>query len=388
VFDKVPKAVDFVSQSDVPVEHLPLIVATLTFLIAGFVIGLGLPTVSMGLLSLVMAPAKAASLLIVPSFVTNVWQLAAGPSFGRLARRLWPMLAGVVVGTLAGTGSLTGSHAGQAATALGVLLVLYAVLGLTSVRFSAAPTAEWWLGPLIGALTGLATAATGVFAIPAVPYLGALNLDKEDMIQALGLSFTVSTIALAASLAAGGAFALGDIGASTAALAPALLGMAAGGRVARPVQRADVSAGVLRRIACTRRSSCIAGGALMRARPRATPYPQLFARARIRPRIAQPHGPLSLGSKLDQFDGFRREADMLGRDGGCRRRRRTSVQLGYVGYTRRGPPVRLKASYRRPYSDHRCFWEHCGQSSVVEPSNSVAPSPGARLADGRKGKCG
>jgi uncharacterized membrane protein YfcA len=199
----------------VPVEHLPLIVATLAFLLAGLVkgvIGLGLPTVSMGLLSVVMPPAKAASLLIVPSFVTNVWQLAAGPSFGGLARRLWPMLAGVVVGTLAGTGLLTGSHAGQAAVALGFLLMLYAVLGLTSVRFSVSPAAEWWLGPLIGALTGLATAATGVFAIPTVPYLGALNLDKEDMIQALGLSFTVSTIALAVALAAGGAFALGDAG--------------------------------------------------------------------------------------------------------------------------------------------------------------------------------
>jgi uncharacterized protein len=117
----------------------------------------------------------------VPSFVTNVWQLAAGASFTRLAHRLWPMLAGVVLGTLAGTGLLTGSHAGQAAVALGLLLMLYAVLGLTSVRFSVSPAAEWWLGPLIGALTGLATAATGVFAIPAVPYLGALNLDKEDV---------------------------------------------------------------------------------------------------------------------------------------------------------------------------------------------------------------
>jgi hypothetical protein len=68
------------------------------------------------------------------------------------------------------------------------------VLGLTSVRFSVSPAAEWWLGPAVGALTGLATAATGVFAIPAGPYLGALNPDKEDMIQALGLSFTVSTI--------------------------------------------------------------------------------------------------------------------------------------------------------------------------------------------------
>jgi uncharacterized protein len=216
------------------IHPFPLIVATVTFLLAGFVkggIGLGLPTVSMGLLTLVMAPAKAASLLIVPSFVTNVWQLAAGPNFRQLAYRLWPMQAGVALGTLAGTGLLTGSHAGQAAVALGLLLMLYAGLGLTSVsvRFSVRPSAEWWLAPLIGALTGLVTAATGVFVIPAVPYLGALNLDKEDMIQALGLSFTVSTVALAAALAAGGAFDFGDVGASTAALAPALLGMAAGG---------------------------------------------------------------------------------------------------------------------------------------------------------------
>jgi uncharacterized membrane protein YfcA len=45
----------------------------------------------------------------------------------------------------------------------------------------------------------------------------------------LACPFTVSTIALAAALEAGGAFDFGDVGASTAALAPALLGMAAGG---------------------------------------------------------------------------------------------------------------------------------------------------------------
>ncbi len=215
-----------------PSNPLPLVAATLAFLVAGFVkgvLGLGLPTISIGLLSLVMAPAKAASLLIAPSFVTNVWQSASGPSFGRLARRLWPMLAGIVLGALAGTGLLTGSHAGQAAVGLGLLLMLYAGLGLSSVRFVAPPSAEWWLGPLIGLLTGLATAATGVFAIPAVPYIGALGLDKDELIQALGLSFTVSTIALAAALAGGGAFQLGDVGASTAALAPVLIGLAAGG---------------------------------------------------------------------------------------------------------------------------------------------------------------
>ena len=59
-----------------------------TFLLAGLVkgvIGMGLPTVAMGLLAVVLPPAEAAALLVVPSLVTNVWQLLAGPSFGALA---------------------------------------------------------------------------------------------------------------------------------------------------------------------------------------------------------------------------------------------------------------------------------------------------------------
>jgi uncharacterized protein len=215
-------------------EPLPIAVAALTFLLAGFVkgvIGLSLPTVAMGLLSVVMAPAQAAALLIVPSFVTNVWQLATGPRFGALARRLWPMMAGVVVGTLAGAGFMQGGHARQAAIGLGVALMAYAVLGLTAMRFAAPPRAERWLGPVIGAVTGLVTAATGVFVIPAVPYLGALGLTKDELIQALGLSFTVSTVALAAALAGGGSFEAGTAGASTLALAPALIGMTVGGWV-------------------------------------------------------------------------------------------------------------------------------------------------------------
>ena len=75
-----------------------MFIATIAFLIAGFVkgvIGLGLPTVAIGLLGLVMPPAEAAALLVVPSLVTNVWQLAAGPSLMTLLRRLWPMLLGI-----------------------------------------------------------------------------------------------------------------------------------------------------------------------------------------------------------------------------------------------------------------------------------------------------
>ena len=67
-----------------------------TFLLAGMVkgvIGLGLPTVAMGLLGLAMPPAQAAALLIVPATLTNLWQLALGGHLRALLGRLWPMLA-------------------------------------------------------------------------------------------------------------------------------------------------------------------------------------------------------------------------------------------------------------------------------------------------------
>ena len=224
-----------------------LFLGLVTFVLAGFVkgvIGLGLPTVAVGLLGLAMPTAQAAALLIVPSLVTNVWQLLAGPRFAALARRLWPMLAGICVGTWAGGGWLAngGNVAGMA---LGIALLVYAALGLAAVRlhvpkrWSAARVSA--LGGGIGVVTGLVTAATGVFVIPAVPFLQALDLERDDLVQALGLSFTVSTVALAAGLARDGIFHGHAIGVSLLALAPALGGMYFGqwvrGRVSAPVFR-------------------------------------------------------------------------------------------------------------------------------------------------------
>src|SRR5450830_2016967 len=93
-------------------EHAMLLSAiAVIFLLAGMVkgvVGLGLPTVAVGLLGLFMPPLQAAALLIVPSLVTNVWQLLAGGRFVWLLRRLWLMLAGIVVGTLLGARWLSG----------------------------------------------------------------------------------------------------------------------------------------------------------------------------------------------------------------------------------------------------------------------------------------
>ena len=209
---------------------VPLVAGT--FLLAGLVkgvVGLGLPTVAMGLLGLAMPPAEAAALLLVPSLVTNVWQLLAGPRFGALLRRLRGMMFGVVAGTLAGSGLIAGTTARAATAALGGALALYGVAGLLKPRLRVPAAVEPWAGPLVGGATGLVTGATGVFVVPAVPYLGSLGLARDDLVQALGLSFTVSTLALAAGLAWHGALPVKAAGASLLALVPALAGMVLGG---------------------------------------------------------------------------------------------------------------------------------------------------------------
>ncbi|HGN2790218.1 sulfite exporter TauE/SafE family protein [Pseudomonas aeruginosa] len=199
---------------------IPLI--ALTFLLAGFVkgvVGLGLPTVSVGLLGLAMPPMQAAALLIVPSMVTNLWQLACGPRFLGLMKRLAGLLLGVIVGTLL-VGAWLGGDAPRQATG---------VLGLAAIPLHLPARHEPWAGPLVGLATGALTAVTGVFVIPAVPYLGALGLQRDELVQALGLSFSASTLALAVTLGVhGDLLEPRMLGASLLTLVPALGGMLLG----------------------------------------------------------------------------------------------------------------------------------------------------------------
>lgn len=211
-------------------QPLFFIAVAAIFALGGFVkgvVGLGLPTIAMGLLSLLMLPAQAAALLVVPSLVTNLWQIS-GPGFVALLRRLAPMLLGVCAGAWIGAGWLTGPRASLATLGLGVALMVYATLGLLQWHMQVKPAHERGLAPWIGLATGLITAATGVFVIPAVPYLQALGMEREELVRALGISFLVSTIALGAVLGSSGTLQMSALAGSALALLPALLGMVAG----------------------------------------------------------------------------------------------------------------------------------------------------------------
>lgn len=216
------------------------------FVLAGGVkgiTGMGLPTVTMSLLGLWMTPVQAAALLVVPSLATNAAQ-CRGPRLRRLAARLWPGWLAIAIMTVAAPGFGGSGSSEPAKRWLGAILIVYGAWGLWRPALPDFSRHSPWLSAIAGAATGVVTASTAVFVLPWVPYLQSLRLGKDEMVQALGLSFTVATLALAVRVQASAA--LWELSASGAtmgglALAGAFAGLALGerlrGRLAGPAFR-------------------------------------------------------------------------------------------------------------------------------------------------------
>src|SRR5262244_1142701 len=122
-----------------------LAVVAAAFVLAGVVkgvIGVGLPTIAMGVLGALMPPDQAAAILIVPALLTNVWQMWDGAALQILLRRLWPMLVCALLGTLPAAGILTRANVRVTTALLGVVLVVYALIGFTGVHFKVSRRTE------------------------------------------------------------------------------------------------------------------------------------------------------------------------------------------------------------------------------------------------------
>mgnify|MGYP003394892649 FL=1 len=205
------------------------------FALAGMIkgtIGLGLPAVSMGLLTMVISPFQAATLLIIPSMVTNIWQLFAEGRVLQLIRRFGLLLIGIIVGSIWSVFPTLGHSDFNSEALLGGMLALYGVYGLFAKSMPNLSKYENWLSPIMGYLGGALTVATGVVVIPVVPYLQTLNLQRDDLVQSLGLAFTTSTICLAVFLHQNPVENMPiDYVMSMIALIPALVGMWLGTKI-------------------------------------------------------------------------------------------------------------------------------------------------------------
>ncbi|MGH1359215.1 MAG: sulfite exporter TauE/SafE family protein [Burkholderiaceae bacterium] len=176
-----------------------VLLGSLAFFLAGTVkgvLGLGLPTVSIGLLGLMISPTQAASLIILPALATNIWQFCGGDARAEILRRLLTMMLAMVVGVWFGVKLMLGAHQALVGMALGLLLIVYAVFGLRASLPKTGTEAETFLSPLAGVVTGGLAGATGIMVMPGLAYLQSLGFERRQLIQALGLMFTVGSVSL------------------------------------------------------------------------------------------------------------------------------------------------------------------------------------------------
>lgn len=215
-------------------EPLTLVVILAVYLLAGFVkgvVGMGMPLVSVGLLTTIVGLQPAVALLVVPALLTNFWQGFSGQNTARLFRRFWPLFILTMIFTWPGTIALKHVEVRYLSGLLGALLILYTALSLMRVTFNVPPQWEGPLNPVIGAVSGVLAGMAGAFAVPGVVYLQSTRLSREELVQAMGMIFSLAAIGMSVSLSGQNLLSVQLGLVSAFAVVPAVAGMAIGTRI-------------------------------------------------------------------------------------------------------------------------------------------------------------
>ncbi|PMR75973.1 sulfite exporter TauE/SafE family protein [Billgrantia endophytica] len=223
------------------IDPLLLVLVAATFLMAGTVkgvIGMGMPTVSLALLTATVGLQSAMALLLAPTIITNIWQALVGGHLRQIVRQLWPFLLASVVTVWLGVSVLARVDVRWLSALLGVLIIFYALSGLFRLGVGTLVSHGRHAGVVNGALTGLLTGMTGSSVFPGVAYLQALGLPRDMLIQAMGVLFVVTTMALGLSMGEQRLLSVELAGLSLAAVIPGILGMQLGQRLRRRLSEA------------------------------------------------------------------------------------------------------------------------------------------------------
>ena len=211
---------------------LPVVYAV--FFLAGCIkgaIGMGLPLVVVGVLTAIIGLPYAMALLLIPAFLTNVWQGLAGAHTGPLLRRFWTFFLPTMLFTLPGTMALARINVSYLTGLLGFMLIAFSLLNLTRPHLHVPRPWEPRLNPLMGVISGVLAGMTGAFTVPGVAYLQSTGLKRDELIQAMGILFTLSTVGLSVSLGSQNLLTAHLAYVSLSAVIPTIAGVYLGTRI-------------------------------------------------------------------------------------------------------------------------------------------------------------
>jgi uncharacterized membrane protein YfcA len=162
------------------------------FFLGGLVkgtIGVGLPTVTLTLLSFFFDIKESISFILIPVILTNLVQMLDGKELKSIFQQTKFFLVTSVVFVIPGFLVLRAINSNTILLILASLLVLNSCLVLfnkiITIKKHTSFQTQFW----IGALTGITTGVTSIYTMPFIFLIQSLKFNKEKLIQLMGLSF-------------------------------------------------------------------------------------------------------------------------------------------------------------------------------------------------------
>lgn len=194
--------------------------------------GLGYASCALPFLVIAIGLRPAMAIVLVPAMATNFAVAITTGHFSELLRRFAPLYVAMVPGIGLGLGLLLWmGNSSVAASILGAVIIGYAILSLWGPRFVLSPQSARALQVPTGFANGMLTGLTGSQVMPLFPYMMALDLDPNRLVQAINLAVLLASTLLACGLFATSIMTPPLILASIAAIIPALLGVEIGRRL-------------------------------------------------------------------------------------------------------------------------------------------------------------
>jgi len=210
------------------------LIGLVVFLIAGSVkglVGIGLPTASISMLTLFIDPRMAIALVLGPMVLSNAWQVWRMGEIARALRDYYIFAVALAVGVFV-TVMVSAEVSDRVIyLALGISIVSFSVLNL---RFDIPPMPARFdkvsqLG--FGAVAGILGGLSGVWAAPMIIYLTARQVSKDEFVRATGILIFLGSLPLVAGYVQQG-FLTADLALVSAVLVvPTLMGFALGARL-------------------------------------------------------------------------------------------------------------------------------------------------------------
>tara|TARA_B100000524_G_scaffold59113_1_gene27440 strand:- start:197 stop:964 length:768 start_codon:yes stop_codon:yes gene_type:complete len=182
--------------------HLSLVLFLIfTFIVSGIIkgfLGLGLPSTAMGLLTLVIEPIHAISIMVAPILFSNIFQYARSSQPYKTFTELKVFALFIIVSIFVTSLFITAYPRSLLTIAIGSSMVIFSLNQWFGFKIQIGPSYSFQV--LIGTLSGVLGGLSSIWSPPVAMYLIARDYNKEDFISATGFLFMVGGIPLGLGL--------------------------------------------------------------------------------------------------------------------------------------------------------------------------------------------